>query len=96
MNKTSKKDQAIARIFLLYPIFLRKLLINFIFFQKKKKVWMNSNRILNNRINRINRINNRINCINNRVSRLHESALDLVYNDFKSDNTSVELKDTSI
>ena len=50
---------------------------------------MNPNRILNNRINRINRINNR-------VSRLHESALDLVYNDFKSDNTSVELKDTSI
>ena len=93
MNKTSKKDQAIARIFLLYPIFLRKLLIDFIFFQKKKKVWMNPNRILNNRINRIN---NRINCINNRVSRLHESALDLVYNDFKSDNTSVELKDTSI
>ena len=57
---------------------------------------MNPNRILNNRINRINRINNRINCINNRVSRLHESALDLVYNDFKSGNTSVELKDTSI
>ena len=33
--------------------------------------------------------------LNNHIYRLHKRALRLVYNDFKSDNTSVELTGTS-
>ena len=34
--------------------------------------------------------------LNNRTNTLHERALKLVYNDFKSDNASLELTDSSI
>ena len=34
--------------------------------------------------------------LNNRTNALHERALKLVYNDFKSDNASLELTDSSI
>ena len=34
--------------------------------------------------------------LNNRTNILHERALKLVYNDFKSDNASLELTDSSI
>ena len=81
-DKTSKKIQALARIFPYIPQTQKRLLMNVYFisqFGYYPLVGMNNGRTLNNRIN-----------------GLHKRALSLVYNDFSSSFSELLEKDKSV